>query len=156
MPSPNSICFWPLIDLAVCIKLLTLVSLFYKAQRQGPSSLSLMIVAWLWTLHCAMRGLLILAVLCQGLVASSPEVCKLYEDQAAAEQAVFLINKLHHHGYKFKLDSFTKEEVSLIEDSAPKRFFKPPYVLVFVHHKSLHTFKWPMTLCRLLQVCLHV
>lgn len=63
-----------------------------------------------------MRVLLIVAVLCQGLFASDPTVCKLYTGQTAADEAVYLINKLHHHGYKFKLDSFTVEEVSITKD----------------------------------------
>ncbi|KAG7327877.1 hypothetical protein KOW79_009483 [Hemibagrus wyckioides] len=57
-----------------------------------------------------MRGLLILAVLCQGLFATSASDCRNYTAQAAAEEAEYLINRLHHHGYKFKLDSFTEEQ----------------------------------------------
>lgn len=87
-----------------------------------------------------MRGLLILAVLCQGLFADNPEVCKVYEGRAAADEAVYLVNKLHHHGYKFKLDSFTTELVSITEDGAQKRILKASYVLVFVHHKGLYMY----------------
>lgn len=77
-----------------------------------------------------MRGLLILAMLWQGLFASRPSQCKLFLDQPAAEEAVYLINKLHHHGYKFKLDSFTSEPVSITEDSEQKIIFKASYVPV--------------------------
>lgn len=70
-----------------------------------------------------MRGLLIVAVLCQGLFATSASDCRNYTAQAAAEEAEYLINRLHHHGYKFKLDSFTEEQVSIINNSEQIRFF---------------------------------
>lgn len=125
----------------------TVDSLFYKVQSHGPCSLSLVIVAWLWTLLCAMRGLLILAVLFQGLFATDPSFSKLNASEKA-DEAEYLINKLHHHGYKFKLFSYTEDVVSINEVSEQKTIFKTSYVPVFVHDKSLHTFKRPVTLCR--------
>lgn len=98
-----------------------------------------MVVAWVWTRHCAMRGLLILALLCQGLFATNPSDCRNYTAQAAADEAEYLINKLHHHGYKFKLDSFTEEEVRIINNSEQISFFKQTR---YLHLKCLYTFKY--------------
>ncbi|KAF4083285.1 hypothetical protein AMELA_G00138190 [Ameiurus melas] len=55
-----------------------------------------------------MRGLLILSVLCHGLFSADPPFCKLNASEKA-DEAEYLINKLHHHGYKFKLFSYTEE-----------------------------------------------
>lgn len=79
-----------------------------------------------------MRELLILAVLYQGLFALSPPVCTNISGQAAADEVTYLINKLHHHGYKFKLDSFTEEQVSRTENRFNKIVYKHP-VCVYLY-----------------------